>query len=583
MVVIEYRRLRGSLDHQRFFGLRSYEKKRPASYLYFGIAVLLLFLLFPQQIAIPCILCASFTDPIIGETRYHLGKKKAYAIGFIISLVFPDNMVSSRRRRTPYNLSVAENIFAGPLSARGAAGLWRIDWPRMNADARALLARLHLDIDVTRLLVELLGGRAADGGDRARAQRLGARADPRRADLEPRRARGRAAVRRHAAPARRGHGDPVRHPLPRPDVRDVRPHHRAAQRRARRRVPEGRAAAAGADPRDGRARAGARPPGARTSRPRRRPARRLLLQAQGLGRRGQLQPVDLSLRARRGASASAACSARAAPSWRGCCSGSTAATAASCASTAQPVRLATARCRRSAIGMAMCPEDRKVEGIVGELSVRENIVLALQARLGLRRFLSARASRPRSPQRFVAGCWASRRPTSTRRSRSCRAATSRRRCSARWLATEPRLLILDEPTRGIDVAAKQEIMDEILELARQRLAVLFISSEMDEVVRVSDRIVVLRDRAQGRRAAGRQLRAGGVPPDRGGRLMPSALRTLAQHRLFWPAATLVLLLAVNAIVQPRLLAAAVARRPPLRQPDRHPQPRRAAGRWWRWA
>jgi monosaccharide-transporting ATPase len=65
---------------------------------------------------------------------------------------------------------------------------------------------------------------------------------------------------------------------------------------------------------------------------------------------------------------------------------------------------------------------------------------------------------------------------------------------ARWLATEPRLLILDEPTRGIDVAAKQEIMDEILRLARAGMAVLFISSEIDEVVRVSHRIVVLRDR-----------------------------------------------------------------------------------------
>ena len=64
----------------------------------------------------------------------------------------------------------------------------------------------------------------------------------------------------------------------------------------------------------------------------------------------------------------------------------------------------------------------------------------------------------------------------------------------RWLATEPEILILDEPTRGIDVAAKQEVMNEILQLARQGLAVLFISSEMDEVVRVSDRIVVLRDR-----------------------------------------------------------------------------------------
>jgi dolichol kinase len=88
MIVIEYRRLRGVLDHQRFFGLRSYEMNRPASYLYFGVAVLLLFLFFPQQIAIPCILCASFTDPIIGETRYYLGKNNAYIIGFLVSLFF---------------------------------------------------------------------------------------------------------------------------------------------------------------------------------------------------------------------------------------------------------------------------------------------------------------------------------------------------------------------------------------------------------------------------------------------------------------------------------------------------------------
>jgi dolichol kinase len=88
MIVVEYRRIRGDLDHQRFFGLRNYEEKRPASYLYFGVAVLLLFLLFPQQIAIPCVLCASFTDPIIGELRYYLGKKRAYAIGYIVSVLF---------------------------------------------------------------------------------------------------------------------------------------------------------------------------------------------------------------------------------------------------------------------------------------------------------------------------------------------------------------------------------------------------------------------------------------------------------------------------------------------------------------
>ncbi len=88
MAAIEYHRLRGDFDHQRFFGLRSYEKKRPASYLYFGVAVLLLFFFFPQQIAIPCILCASFTDPLIGESRHYLKKQHAYLIGFVASFFF---------------------------------------------------------------------------------------------------------------------------------------------------------------------------------------------------------------------------------------------------------------------------------------------------------------------------------------------------------------------------------------------------------------------------------------------------------------------------------------------------------------
>jgi simple sugar transport system ATP-binding protein len=67
---------------------------------------------------------------------------------------------------------------------------------------------------------------------------------------------------------------------------------------------------------------------------------------------------------------------------------------------------------------------------------------------------------------------------------------------ARWLATQPRVLILDEPTRGIDIAAKQELMNEILQLASGGTAVLFISAEIEEVVRVSDRIMVLRDRSK---------------------------------------------------------------------------------------
>jgi monosaccharide-transporting ATPase len=65
---------------------------------------------------------------------------------------------------------------------------------------------------------------------------------------------------------------------------------------------------------------------------------------------------------------------------------------------------------------------------------------------------------------------------------------------ARWLVTQPRLLILDEPTRGIDVGAKAQIQKVVADLAAEGMAVLFISAELEEVVRVSDRIVVLRDR-----------------------------------------------------------------------------------------
>ena len=76
---------------------------------------------------------------------------------------------------------------------------------------------------------------------------------------------------------------------------------------------------------------------------------------------------------------------------------------------------------------------------------------------------------------------------------------------ARWLATEPRLLILDEPTRGIDGGAKAEIERLIARLRRMGMAILFISSELDEVVRTSQRVVVLRDRGQVAQLAGGQI------------------------------------------------------------------------------
>jgi simple sugar transport system ATP-binding protein len=145
-------------------------------------------------------------------------------------------------------------------------------------------------------------------------------------------------------------------------------------------------------------------------------------------------------------------------------------------------------------GLAMCPEERKVEGIVAELSVRENIVLALQARMGVWRYLST-ARQAEIAQRFVELLGIKTADLDTPIA-LLSGGNQQKVVLGRWLATDPRLLILDEPTRGIDVAAKQEIMNEIIALAQRGLAVLFISSEMDEVVRVSDRIVVMRDRAK---------------------------------------------------------------------------------------
>ncbi len=87
-LILEYFRLKGRIDRNHFFRLRIYEEKRPAGYLYFGVAALILLLFFPQQIAIPCILCACFSDPIIGEIRHHSGIKKAYIIGFFVCVFF---------------------------------------------------------------------------------------------------------------------------------------------------------------------------------------------------------------------------------------------------------------------------------------------------------------------------------------------------------------------------------------------------------------------------------------------------------------------------------------------------------------
>jgi galactofuranose transport system ATP-binding protein len=146
------------------------------------------------------------------------------------------------------------------------------------------------------------------------------------------------------------------------------------------------------------------------------------------------------------------------------------------------------------LGMGFCPEDRKESGIVAELSVRENIVLALQARMGLGKFLDLAAQRDIA-EKLVAALGIKTATIDTPIGKLS-GGNQQKAIIARWLATHPRVLILDEPTRGIDIAAKQELMSEILKLASGGTAVLFISAEIEEVVRVSDRILVLRDRAK---------------------------------------------------------------------------------------
>lgn len=151
------------------------------------------------------------------------------------------------------------------------------------------------------------------------------------------------------------------------------------------------------------------------------------------------------------------------------------------------------RSPRSAIAarFAFSSENRKGEGIVAELSVRDNLVLALQARRGFARPLSSRTKnelvtryiemldiRPAEPDIAI---------------KDLSGGNQQKVLLARWLITAPRLLILDEPTRGIDIGAKAQIQKLITELSADGMAVLFISAELDEVAPISNRIAVLRD------------------------------------------------------------------------------------------
>ncbi len=413
--------------------------------------------------------------------------------------VWPDSPLAAQRLgiSTVYqevnlcpNLSVAENIFAGRYPRHGLAQGFRIDGARMQQGARELVARIGLDIDVTRLLsdypvaVQQLVAIARALSIDARVLILDEPTSSLDDDevkklfevLRRLRAEGLAivfvshflnqvyAVSDRITVLRNGAwvGEWL--------AKDLGPQALIA-------AMLGRELAAQA----------ARAPAPQDAAASQAPA---LLQAEGLGQAGQLQPLDLQIRP--GEVVGLA----------GLLGAGRTELARLLFGLEQPDRGMLRIDGRSVAfadpmdairqGLALCPEERKTDGIVAELSVRENIALALQARMGVGRFLS-RAEQAALAERYVRMLGIKTASIETPIG-LLSGGNQQKAMLARWLATEPRLLILDEPTRGIDVAAKQEIMDQILRLAQSGMAVLFISSEMSEVVRVAHRIVVLRDR-----------------------------------------------------------------------------------------
>lgn len=390
------------------------------------------------------------------------------------------------------NLSVAENIFAGRYPRRGVAGAWAIDWARMHRDAAALLARLNLGIDVTQTLgshsvaVQQMVAIARGLSISARVLILDEPTSSLDDDeverlftvLRQLRAQGmailfvthfldqvyalcdRVTVLRNGQlvgeylAADLGHSALIAAMVGREMVAGLAPQ-TSTQEDALAQAPE-------------------------------------VLQVRGLARQGHVKPLDLALRQGEVVGLGGLLGSGRTELAR-VLFGLDRSDAGEMTVQGKAVRLhSPAQAIR--LGLGLCPEDRKAEGIIAELSVRENIALALQARQGLWPCMS-RAQQARLALHYVKALGIKTADIETPIGQLS-GGNQQKAVLARWLATKPCLLILDEPTRGIDIAAKQEIMNEILTLARAGMAVLFISSEMEEVVRVSDRIVVMRDRAK---------------------------------------------------------------------------------------
>ncbi|MFA6857053.1 MAG: sugar ABC transporter ATP-binding protein [Treponema sp.] len=142
-------------------------------------------------------------------------------------------------------------------------------------------------------------------------------------------------------------------------------------------------------------------------------------------------------------------------------------------------------------GMAYLPEDRKEESIIADLSIRENMIIALQAKTGVFKLL------PLAKQNELADKYIKalriKTPSAETLVKQLSGGNQQKVIIGRWLITHPDFLILDEPTRGIDVGTKTEIQKLVVELSGKGMTIMFISSEIDEMLRTVNRLCVLRD------------------------------------------------------------------------------------------
>ena len=143
-------------------------------------------------------------------------------------------------------------------------------------------------------------------------------------------------------------------------------------------------------------------------------------------------------------------------------------------------------------GIAYLPEDRKRDGIIGDLSVRDNIILALQVKKGFFKPFS-KAEAIKFAEEYIKLLDIKTASVDTP-IKSLSGGNQQKVILGRWLLTHPKYLILDEPTRGIDVGTKVDIQKLVLKLASEGMSITFISSETDEMLRTCSRLLVMRDR-----------------------------------------------------------------------------------------